>query len=118
MRVNDNYKEVNAASQIHDAQSTYSAYRELLRQRKAYKEIFIYGDFAIVDEDNDRILAYKRIASNGDTALVVCNFSSENVAWQFAGKPSEIIFSPAGKTMADVNGHVELGPYEAIALLL
>lgn len=118
MRVNDNYKEINAASQIHDAQSTYSAYRELLQQRKAYKDIFIYGDFAIVDEDNDRILAYKRLAANGDTALVVCNFSSENVTWQFEGKPSEVIISPAGKTTADVNGHVELGPYEAIALLL
>lgn len=50
MRVNDNYKQINAASQAGDPASVYSAYREVLRQRKAFKDIFVYGDFAIVDE--------------------------------------------------------------------
>lgn len=118
MRVNDNYKDINAASQVDDPKSIYSAYREVLRQRKAHKDIFVYGDFAVVDETHDKVLAYKRTAANGDTALVVCNFSADSVAWKFAGKPREVIFSPTGKTTADVNGQIELGPYEAIALLL
>lgn len=118
MRVNDNYPQVNAASQVQDPNSVYSAYRAVLRQRKAYKDIFVYGDFAIVDESNDRVLAYKRTAANGDTALVVCNFSADKVAWQFAGTPREVIYSPTGKTTADATSQVELGPYETITLLL
>lgn len=118
MRVNDNYPQVNAASQVQDPTSVYSAYREVLRQRKAHKDIFVYGDFAVVDESHEQVLAYKRTAANGDTALVVCNFSADAVTWTFAGTPREVIVSPTGKTTDDVNSQVELGPYEAIALLL
>ncbi|KAJ4150923.1 hypothetical protein LMH87_011650 [Akanthomyces muscarius] len=119
MRVHDNYPQVNAASQVQSPDSVYSAYREVLRKRKAHKDIFVYGDFAVVDESHDKVLAYKRTASSGDAALVVCNFSADAVTWKFAGTPREILVSPTGKTTSDVaNSQVELGPYEAIALLL
>lgn len=119
MRVHDNYPQVNAASQAQAPDSVYSAYREVLRQRKAHGDIFVYGDFAVVDESHDKVLAYKRTSASGDAALVVCNFSADAVTWQFAGTPRQVLVSPTGKTTADVaNSQVELGPYEAIALLL
>ncbi|KAK5987570.1 Alpha-glucosidase [Cladobotryum mycophilum] len=119
MRVNDNYKEINAASQTGEPHSVYHTYRQVLGKRKEHKEIFVYGDFELVDEQNDKIFAYKRTAEGGASALVVCNFSVEEVDWAFEGKPSEVLFSPTGKALSDVNGgHIQLGPCEAIALLL
>jgi glycosidase len=125
MRVHDNYPQVNAAAQVRDPTSVYSAYREVLRQRKARKDLFVYGDFALIDDDDeahDKVLAYKRTAANGEAALVVCNFSADAVTWGLAGTtdapPREVIVSPTGKTKADVDSKIELGPYEAIALLL
>ncbi|KAF1738832.1 Alpha-glucosidase [Beauveria bassiana] len=125
MRVHDNYPQVNAAAQVRDPASVYSAYREVLRQRKARKDVFVYGDFTLVDNDDeahDKVLAYKRTAANGDAALVVCNFSADAVTWELASTtnapPREVIVSPTGKTKADVGSKIDLGPYEAIALLL
>ncbi|KAM3443643.1 hypothetical protein MY4824_000529 [Beauveria thailandica] len=56
-------------------------------------------------------------------ALVVCNFSRRRGdVWGLAGTtdvpPREVIVSATGKTKADLGSKIELGPYEAIALLL
>ncbi|KND90189.1 Alpha-glucosidase [Tolypocladium ophioglossoides CBS 100239] len=119
MRVNDNYAPVHAAAQTSDPQSVYHTWRRVLEQRKALKDIFVYGDFELLDEQNDKVFAYKRMAGSGEAALVVCNFSAESVAWPWEGKAREVLVSPAAKTVKDVNGgEVRLGPCEAIALLL
>ncbi len=119
MRVHDNYKQVNAASQVDDQNSIYNLWRQVLEKRKAHKDVFVYGDFELVDEANDKIFAYKRTAVNGEVALVVCNFSPDTVKWSFEGKAKEVVVSPTAKTLDQVNGGViELGPYEAVGLLL
>lgn len=118
MRVNDNYKQINAAAQVNDPRSVYHTWRNVLEQRKAYTDIFVYGDFELVDEVNDKVFAYKRRAGNGDTALVVCNFSVDDVTWTHGDKVREILASPAGKRVEDVKGQIRLGPCEAVALLL
>ncbi|OAQ81577.1 maltase [Purpureocillium lilacinum] len=120
MRVNDNYKTVNAASQTSDPRSVYHTWRRVLEQRKAHKDVFVYGDFALVDEASDKVFAYERRATaNGDAALIVCNFSDGNEAWKWEGKAREVLVSSAGKEVKDVNGgEIRLGPWEAVALLL
>jgi glycosidase len=119
MRVNDDYKQVNAASQVDDPKSIYHLWRQVLQQRKARKDIFVYGDFDLVDEANEKVFAYKRTTPNGDAALVVSNFSADTVKWPFEGKAKEVVVSPTEKTVEQVNGGgIELGPYEAIGLLL
>lgn len=119
MRVHDNYKEVNAASQVNDPTSIYHTYRQVLENRKKYKDIFVYGDFGLVDEPNDKIFAYERVAPNGDKALVVSNFSADTVSWSWDGKAKEVLVSPAGKKVDDVNGGaIQLGAYEGLTLLL
>lgn len=119
MRVHDNHKQVNAASQVDDPKSIYRLWREVLQKRKANKAVFVYGDFELVDEANDKVFAYKRTAANGEVALVVCNFSAETVKWSFDGKAKEVVVTPTDKTLDQVNGGaIELGPYEAIGLLL
>lgn len=119
MRVNDNFSEINAASQVTDPNSVYHIWRQVLEKRKLLKDIFVYGDFALLDESNDKVFAYIRKAANGQSGLVLANFSGDSVSWEWAGNAVEVILSPNGKTRADVNsGKIDLQPYEAVALLL
>ncbi|GAB0135964.1 hypothetical protein EsDP_00004284 [Epichloe bromicola] len=121
MRVNDNYKQINAASQVKNPTSVFHTYRRVLEKRKEHKDLFVYGNFELVDEANDKIFAYKRVASSGEAALVVCNFCKDVVAWASAlmVKPKEVLVTSAGKTLEDVTGgQMRLGPCEAIAVLV
>ncbi|KAL7799130.1 family 13 glycoside hydrolase [Trichoderma ceciliae] len=119
MRVNDNYKEVNAASQTGSPQSVYHTYRQVLQIRKEHKDIFVYGDFELIDEPNESIFAYKRKATNGESALIVCNFSLDTLAWKTEDEPKEVLFSTKDRTLSELNGgRISLAPCEAIAWLL
>lgn len=119
MRVNDNYAAINAAAQTSDPQSVYHCWRQVLEGRKAHKDVFVYGDFELVDEPNEKVFAYKRTASGGEAALVVCNFSKDDIIWKIEGKVREVLVSPAGKTLEGVKGgEISLQPYEAFALLV
>ncbi|KAG6977797.1 Alpha-glucosidase [Fusarium oxysporum f. sp. conglutinans] len=103
MRVNDNYKEINAASQTSDPNSVYGCYRKVLQRRKEFLDIFVYGNFQLVDESNEKVFAYSRRAGNGETALIVCNFTTDTVAWSLPGKTREVLVSSAGRTVDDLN---------------
>lgn len=119
MRVNDNYVDINAAAQTSNPDSVYHTWRRVLEQRKAFKEIFVYGDFALVDEPNESVFAYRRQAADGQAALVVANFSAESLSWSWQGKARQVLVSPTSKTIEDVNGgEIRLRPCEAVALLL
>ena len=123
MRVNDNYTAINAAAQTSKPDSVYHCWRQVLEKRKALKDIFVYGDYALVEDNegtvNEKVYAYTRKAAGGETALIVCNFSIDKVAWKFDGKASEVLVSPGGKTVKDLSaGVINLGPCEAIAFLV
>ncbi|KAG6067660.1 hypothetical protein E4U32_003252 [Claviceps aff. humidiphila group G2b] len=119
MRVHDNYKDINAASQMNDPTSVFHMYRLALEKRKEHKDILVYGDFELVDEANDKIFAYKRFASNGEAALVVCNFSKESVMWTIPFRAKAVLVTSTGKTLDDMSaGEMRLGAYEAIAFLI
>ncbi|KAG6280396.1 hypothetical protein E4U48_007930 [Claviceps purpurea] len=119
MRVHDNYKDINAASQANDPTSVFHMYRLVLEKRKEHKDILVYGDFELVDEANEKIFAYKRFASNGEAALVVCNFSKEPVMWTIPFRAKAVLVTSTGKTLDDMSaGEMRLGAYEAIALLI
>jgi glycosidase len=119
MRVNDNYKEINAVSQTSDPNSVYSCYRKVLQRRKEFLDLFVYGNFQLVDETNEKVFAYSRRADNGESALVVCNFTTDTVAWSLPGKIRAVLVSSAGRTLDELNGgETKLAPCEAFAVLL
>ncbi|KJZ76587.1 Alpha-glucosidase [Hirsutella minnesotensis 3608] len=119
MRVNDNYLDINAAAQTSDPSSVYGTWRRVLEQRKGLKDIFVYGDFGLVDEPHDKIFAYRRQAADGQAALVVANFSADTIDWPWKGTARDVLMSTTGKTEADVKeGEMRLEPYEALVLLV
>ena len=119
LRVNETYRDINAALQVNDPQSVYHCWRQVLEKRKALKDIFVYGDFNLVDEENEKVFAYRRTAEDGDAALVVCNFSTDPVVWKLPGKVREVLISPTGKTLEDFSGaEVHLSPCEGVVVRL
>lgn len=78
IKVNSNYKEINAAKQVDDEDSIFGCYKELIRLRRNYP-VFIEGDFQMLLKENEAIFAYVR---ENDTAelLVVCNFYNQTIS--------------------------------------
>ncbi|MDF2821339.1 MAG: oligo,6-glucosidase [Clostridiales bacterium] len=76
IKVNPNYRTINAASQINDPNSIFNYYKLLLRLRKE-NEIMVYGKFDLLLADHEQIFAYTRTLE--EKLLVVCNFSADAV---------------------------------------
>ncbi|KAJ4305288.1 hypothetical protein N0V90_000819 [Kalmusia sp. IMI 367209] len=76
MRIHDLYTKVNAESQEKDENSVLSIWKHLLRLRKEYKDVFVYGTFELLDLDNRTTFVYKK-HFQGRTALIALNFTTE-----------------------------------------
>jgi glycosidase len=78
--VNDDYKEWNAASQVSKPDSVFEHWKSALALRKELKDIIVYGDFELLDGENEDVFAYAR--SNGaQKVVVVCNFREKEISW-------------------------------------
>lgn len=97
MRVNDSYKDINAASQINDEKSVLSFYKKMLAMRKEHKDVFVYGSFRMFDEQNDKTFTFAKEIP-GKTALVVANFSGEETP-SFSPPSSRAPWSSCPETM-------------------
>ena len=77
IRVNPNYKEINAKQQVGNPDSVFSYYKNLIRLRHE-NEIIVYGDYELLEPDNEELFIYTRTL--GDEKLVVlCNFTDQDV---------------------------------------
>lgn len=75
LKVNPNYKRINAADQQQDPDSVLCYYQNLIALRKSavYEETFTYGTFRPAFEEENGIVAYERIGED-QTILVAANF--------------------------------------------
>ena len=114
IRINSNYKEINAAQQLGDPASVFHYYQKLIRLRKE-KDIIVYGDFEALCRDDDKIFAYTRKLDQ-KKLLTVCNFSDQDaemeIPEEFAG--AQCLITNLGRTVFDRN--FVLRPYEAFVL--
>lgn len=81
MRTNDNFKEINAASQVNDPDSLYNYYKKALQIRKELKNALIYGELEILDFDNEKVFSYIK-AGTEKTVYVVLNFTLEEIEFK------------------------------------
>ena len=72
IRVNPNYKDINAESQVGVPGSVFEYYRELIRFRKQYP-VLVDGRFRMLLEEDEEIFAYTR-EDEESCLLVICNF--------------------------------------------
>ncbi|AGK98682.1 glycoside hydrolase family 13 protein [Clostridium pasteurianum] len=113
IKVNDNYKKINAKAQVNDENSVYNYYKKLISLRKEH-EIIIYGDYELLSPEDENIYAYIR-SFNNDKLLIICNFSKYimnfEIPKELKGKEAKMLISnyPEEK-LAD---NISLRPYEA-----
>ncbi|WP_145422096.1 glycoside hydrolase family 13 protein [Staphylococcus hominis] len=75
--VNPNYKTINVAQQSEDSDSVLNFYKRLIKLKKS-DDIYTYGEFNLIDDENENIFAYTRKLNN-KTVLVAGNLT-DNVA--------------------------------------
>ncbi len=85
IKLNPNYKWINAASQIEDEDSILNYYKRIIKMRKQYP-VMIYGSYNIILEENEQIYAYTRTLDK-EKLLVICNFSEKEALLEL---PDEI----------------------------
>jgi oligo-1,6-glucosidase len=80
IKVNPNYKSVNAAAQEKDANSTLNYFRRIVKLRKD-NPVLVYGKYTLLDAQNPDTYAYTR-ELNGRKLLVLLNFTSKTAPAQ------------------------------------
>jgi oligo-1,6-glucosidase len=76
IKVNENYKTINAEKQDKDPNSILNYFRKMVHLRKT-NPVLIYGKYTLLDKENPNIYAYTR-ELDGQKALILLNFSSKN----------------------------------------
>ncbi|KKK18200.1 hypothetical protein AOCH_005626 [Aspergillus ochraceoroseus] len=124
MSVNPEYLQVNAAAQVQDPHSLYNFWASVLKLRKTYVDIFVYGNYEAVDRDSQELFAFTR-TYNSSKALVVANWTAGQLSWDAAAhkvEAKEVLLDTYGPASAVQErfrgGKWTLQPYEAAVILL
>lgn len=106
LKINPNYKTINADNQLSDPDSVFSYYQRLIRLRKGHP-VFREGTFRLVLADHEDIFAYTRTSAAAQL-LVVCNFRGADIEDPLAiGEPPILCNYPDQPLLG------RLRPYEA-----
>ncbi|OIJ14902.1 glucohydrolase [Anaerobacillus arseniciselenatis] len=120
LKVNPNYKEINAKKALEDKDSIFYYYQKLIQLRKEH-DIIVYGKYELILEDNEQIYAYTRSLAD-EKLLVICNFAGENATFTL---PNDLKYGSRELLIHnyEVDAHEEISnfvlkPYEARVYLL
>jgi oligo-1,6-glucosidase len=120
LKVNPNFKEINAKRAAADSNSVFHYYQNLIQLRKQ-NPIMVYGSYDLILPDHEQIYAYVR-RYEGQTLLVMLNFSSEKPIFEL---PTDVNYVDKklfihNYEVSDEESieKIELKPYEARVYLL
>jgi glycosidase len=115
----DSYKEINAASQVGVPGSVFEYWASILKLRKSHKDLFIYGNFEMMDKEHSDVFAYLRTYLD-ERVLVVANMRKTPLTWSvprnLSLKDEPLISNYEG--IKERDGSVELRPFEAFVTYL
>lgn len=111
LKVNPNYKTLNAAVQEMDPNSPLNYFRKVVALRKK-NQVLVYGKYTLVDEQNPDIYAYTR-EMEGKKILVLLNFSKKNASTVTDKKLGKLLINNYSDTHKISGNKIVLRPYEA-----
>ncbi|KAF1936237.1 glycoside hydrolase [Clathrospora elynae] len=128
MRVNDDYPTINAAAQLSNSKpspgvvSVHAFWKRGLDCRKENKDVFVYGDFEMLDMDDKEVVAYRRW-SEKNAFITVLNLSGEKVTWERMAELKVQKWVAGNYDDRDLEGRaksgkVELRPWEGLLGML
>jgi oligo-1,6-glucosidase len=77
LKVNPNYKTINAAAEVDDPDSVYNYYKKLIGLRKE-NNIIVDGTYELLEAEDENLFIYTR-SLDGRKLLVVCNFTDKTL---------------------------------------
>lgn len=115
LKVNPNYKEINVKKQLADEDSVLSYYKKLLVLRKSeeWKEVFTYGNFVPLFENEENIFAYERVLDD-KSAIIIANFGEEAKTLQFDNMASRSVLLNNKETVQVNDNQITLQPCQVI----
>lgn len=120
LKLNPNYREINAAQAVADQDSIYHYYRKLIKLRKEH-DIIVFGKYDLILENHENIYAYTRTLGT-ERLVVMSNFSGDETQFDL---PDNIEFNTAEMLIGNYKVHerepitsLTLKPYEARVYLL
>lgn len=113
LHVNPNYREINVAANLANAESIFYTYKKLIQLRKK-NEIVVWGEYTLLENTPPEVFAYQRTL-NDEVWLVVANISRNQQQWTIPGAGKEVIIS--NYHLAELpQGEIMLQPYEAFVI--
>jgi oligo-1,6-glucosidase/alpha-glucosidase len=117
LKVNPNYTEINVEAEMHNPDSIYHFYKQLIQIRKQH-EVFIYGNYDLIMETHDQIYAYTRTLG-GKQAVILANLFPEETTFQLPdslrGKENKLLL---GNYDHAKTTYGTLKPYESRVYLM
>ena len=131
MRVHDDYKHINAATQMkqEDGLSVYQFWKRGLDNRKKHRGAFVYGGYRGWYVENESVFAYERWTTGSwgteegqdnekSRWLIVCNLTDKDVKWEI---PQQVRVKSwvagnysASKVEKEVADQISLRPWEGV----
>lgn len=114
LKVNPNYKTINADYEEKDSNSVLNYFRKLVQLRKQ-NPILVYGAYTLLDRENPNVYAYTR-ELNGKKLLVLLNFTDKTANYNLnfeLGKHTIVLDNYNDYKKAENN---LLRPYEAMII--
>lgn len=114
LAVNPNYQEINVKKALADPDSIFYTYQELISLRHE-NDIVVNGDFKLVPNTGDEVLAYYRVLGT-EKWLVVANLSGEEQQFTSNDRIKENLLS--NYAVHNDLHDITLKPYEAFAVVV
>jgi oligo-1,6-glucosidase len=118
IKVNPNYKEINAKQAMADPDSIFHYYRKLIQLRKQYP-IIVYGNYDLLLPEDEKIYAYTRTLGD-QKLLVILNFTADSPVFEseFGNSARKLLISNYTVDESEPIDRIVLRPYEARVYLL
>lgn len=116
LALNNNQATVNAQAERYNENSIFHYYRKLIALRKSalYGDVVTYGQYQLLDQDDADVYAYHR-SYKGNTLLIICNFTPQNLTRHYNGKIKEIVLGNYPNNPLSL-AYLSLAPYQALIL--
>lgn len=89
IKCNDNYRTINAQSEVNDPDSLYNYYKRLIQCYHDHADIVRQAEFRPMYEEYPGLFAYEREV-NGKGLLVIVNFTNEKLMFQKIDQKCEL----------------------------
>ena len=114
IKINPNYKEINAAAELADSDSVFYYYKKLIALRKQ-EAVIVYGDYQLLEPESGSLYVYTR-ALEEEKLLVICSFTNQEECYEIPEEfRSGSILIGNGKR-EKVEEKICLLPYEALVI--